>query len=304
MSNSGSSHHGISIESFERSVAAVLDRQVLGIRSVQPNRNTAGGTANNVPSGFLTGDASTLRMLSHPRLSYGRHRGPARQNSRRAAVVIVVYPHRTNGELCITLTRRPMTLSHHAGQVCLPGGQIESDETPTQAALREYHEELGIKADVRRHLGQLPPMYVFASDNLVDTLIVTADSPESDWVPDPVEVDSVIEMPLAALVELQTLRRKTSTPPSETPNDQIPNVPDQPPETSATASWSPRKRNRSGRNASTGAEFHFDFGYNALEFIDCEGRVSELWGATAMLLDQFAEIVCQAMRQMPPIDHS
>ncbi|MCL2803176.1 MAG: NUDIX hydrolase [Micrococcales bacterium] len=38
---------------------------------------------------------------------------------------------------------------------CLPKGHLESGETPAQAAVREVHEETGIRGTVVRHLGTI-----------------------------------------------------------------------------------------------------------------------------------------------------
>lgn len=208
-------------------------------------------------------DGGRLPPRMSPQLSYGRHRGPARIASRRAAVIIAVYPHRSSGELCLTLTRRPLTLSHHGGQICLPGGRIEQGESPLQAALREYEEELGVPVQMTRHLGCLPPIYVFASDNWVDTMIVTAEAPDIPWQPDPVEVDQVIEMPLRILFQLAI---------------------------------SERKKSRIGKGASGREVFQYRYGYPAIEFTDLDGRHRETWGATAMLIDAFGDVVSRASR--------
>lgn len=40
---------------------------------------------------------------------------------------------------------RAENLNRQPGEVCFPGGLIEKGETPLQAALRETHEEIGIK---------------------------------------------------------------------------------------------------------------------------------------------------------------
>jgi 8-oxo-dGTP pyrophosphatase MutT (NUDIX family) len=248
--------------------------------------------AENTFTGPLERDAyfSFPPSRVSPRLSYGRHRGPARINSRRAAVTIVIYPHRQTGQLCLTLTRRPITLAHHGGQICLPGGRVENGESAIQAALREYDEELGVTVDLIDDLGRLPPIYVFASDNIVDTVVVTAAAPPDRWRPDPVEVEEVIEMPLACLLELgpaeasgRPPRASQSTPPDLETSRQA-----------AVAEIFSQKRTRSGKVRDSGAVFRYSFGCRAIRFVDCEGHGREIWGATAMLIDQFADVLRRA----------
>ena len=195
-------------------------------------------------------------------------------------MIIVVYPQRITGQLCLTLTRRPMTLSHHGGQICLPGGQIEPGESVTQAALREYAEELGVPVNVSRKLGRLPPIYVFASDNLVETLVVTADRPSVDWQPNPVEVDEVIEMPIEILLDLGNVAA-AATNSNGLPGDPL--------------AISERKKAIIGKGASGGEVFQYRFGHPVIEFVDAEGRQRELWGATAVLVDAFSGVLCRAI---------
>ncbi|GAE77315.1 hypothetical protein JCM18918_3184 [Cutibacterium acnes JCM 18918] len=57
----------------------------------------------------------------------------------------------------IVLTRRPLSLRHHAGQVALPGGRAENtDETIVDTALREAHEEVGLDRRLVTVRGVLP----------------------------------------------------------------------------------------------------------------------------------------------------
>jgi 8-oxo-dGTP pyrophosphatase MutT (NUDIX family) len=135
-----------------------------------------------------------------PELAYGRHRGPSKRNSRQAAVAVALFYDPDHGFL-LPLTRRPNTLRHHGGQICFPGGRIELGETPVQAALREFEEELGLSPDLLKICGQLPKQYVYASDNEVTPVVCMLRKPESDWIPDPGEVDEVIHLPLAAILE-------------------------------------------------------------------------------------------------------
>src|SRR2546421_6106023 len=80
------------------------------------------------------------RVMAH-RLAYGRHHGPVPDNARRAAVLLAL--HLTPAGWSLPAILRPETMKAHAGQISLPGGLIESDETAVQTALREFEEELG-----------------------------------------------------------------------------------------------------------------------------------------------------------------
>lgn len=228
---------------------------------------TAFGTALSNALSRSTGETLMCRSRSRtaPRLSYGRHKGPARDDSRQAAVVCVIYPHRKTRQTCLTLTRRPVTLSHHGGQICLPGGKIEPGETSWNAALREYEEELGVPINDPVYCGSLTPIYVFGSDNVVETLVVVAESPQVDWQPDAVEVDQVIELPLETLGTAFENRLFT------------------------------QNQARSGKAANGDGVFHYEFGYQAISIRDIRGAEFEVWGATAMLLEELSDCLrnCQ-----------
>ena len=47
-----------------------------------------------------------------------------------------------NGEASMLFTLRTMHVGTHKGQVSFPGGHIDEGETPTEAALREFEEEV------------------------------------------------------------------------------------------------------------------------------------------------------------------
>jgi 8-oxo-dGTP pyrophosphatase MutT (NUDIX family) len=132
-----------------------------------------------------------------PELSYGRHFAPPLADMRQGAVLVLFHPSPIDWN--VTLTVRTTHLPAHAGQVSFPGGRIETGETPEQAALREYEEELG-SLDACEIVGQLPNVNVYASNFLVTpTVALTRDKPL--YRPNADEVADVIELPLAALAD-------------------------------------------------------------------------------------------------------
>ncbi len=148
-----------------------------------------------------------------PELTYGRHRGPATPDFRAAAVVALLYPH--GGDWHLPLTLRPKHLNDHAGQVSLPGGAREPGETDEQCALREMNEELGVGGAGIHVVGRLSELFVYASNFLVQPFVaVTADTPE--FLPNPIEVDELLEMPIVHLFDAtnygsHTITRRAAT---------------------------------------------------------------------------------------------
>lgn len=189
---------------------------------------------------------------SAPTLAYGRHRGPAPADARQAAVAIA-FLRRPDQSWIVPLTLRPTNLRHHAGQICFPGGGFEPGETPVQAALREFEEELGLLPVEPTVRGQLDPIYVYPSNHLVYPVVFTGGWPDSAWRPDPAEVDTVIELPLDKL---------------RCPRGPINQI----------------RSRKVFRESRLVGEYHFD----AVAYhVDQHG----IWGATAMLLRQLADIV-------------
>ena len=130
-------------------------------------------------------------------LSYGRHELPAPHNARRAAVLVLLYLDQGNWKL--PLTERPRTLATHAGQISLPGGEIEVGESVEEAALRELSEELQVPETGIALLGRLSTIYVFAS-NFVVTPCVATTSSRPPFRPQPSEVANLLEPTLVHLL--------------------------------------------------------------------------------------------------------
>ncbi len=68
---------------------------------------------------------------------------------------------RRNDTVNILLTKRNENLQHHPGQVCFPGGKVDSvDFSPAETAMRECMEELGIEKDKIKIHGMMKPIKV------------------------------------------------------------------------------------------------------------------------------------------------
>ncbi len=135
--------------------------------------------------------------------SGAERRAPSNQPTRQSAVLILM--HLTPGALSLPLTLRPTNLGHHGGEISLPGGGAEPcDKTLADTALREAEEELGISTTGVTVLGALTALYIAPSRNMVHPFIGwTPDLPPLD--PDPREVDAVLNVPLASLLNRNNL---------------------------------------------------------------------------------------------------
>jgi 8-oxo-dGTP pyrophosphatase MutT (NUDIX family) len=103
-----------------------------------------------------------------------------------------------SGEAALILTRRASGLENHAGQWALPGGRLEQDESPEQAALRELEEEVGLGLDSGDVMGRLDD-FVTRSGFLI-TPVVLWGGPNQTLKPNPAEVRSIHRIPVSELL--------------------------------------------------------------------------------------------------------
>lgn len=114
----------------------------------------------------------------------------------RAAVLVPL--HEREGEPHVLLTRRPIAMRHHAGQVSFPGGRIEPGEESLAAALREAHEEVGLEPARADVLGRLSETLVLMSAFRLTPWVASVPYPYP-YAAAPGEVDEILHVPLAAL---------------------------------------------------------------------------------------------------------
>ncbi len=123
------------------------------------------------------------------------------KNCRRAAVLLLLYPH--DGQLYTVLTERRHDLNDHPGQIAFPGGSRDGSETVAQTALREAQEEVGLDASRVEVLGRLTHIYIPPSHFCIQIVVGYTPEPPS-WRPNPAEVESLIEVPISRFLDPAT----------------------------------------------------------------------------------------------------
>ena len=108
------------------------------------------------------------------------------------------FPDSWKGQAAIVLTKRSPSLRDHAGQWALPGGRVETGESPEETALRELEEEVGLRIDPNRIVGRLDN-YGTRSGFLITPVVVWAGA-DTCLTANADEVASIHRIPLAELM--------------------------------------------------------------------------------------------------------
>ncbi len=116
-----------------------------------------------------------------------------------SAVLIPLYE--SDGQHHIVFIKRTETVKEHKGQISFPGGTCEDvDNTLLETALRECCEEIGLNSDAIEVLGELDDEITTTSNYIVTPFIGMIPWPYR-FVINPIEVDEIIEVPVAALLD-------------------------------------------------------------------------------------------------------
>lgn len=156
----------------------------------------------------LPGRAAQYLMAPRPRPGAEFYDSP-RPDSRRGGVLALFYPF--DDTVYLPLILRPTYPGVHSGQVGFPGGGAEEmDDDLAATALRETYEEIGVHPSQITLLGQLTPLYVFASNYIVQPTVAWTDY-RPEFKHDPFEVAQLLEVSLLSLLDPATRRTETRT---------------------------------------------------------------------------------------------
>jgi len=121
----------------------------------------------------------------------------------RAAVLV---PLVERGGPHVIFAKRTDRVGTHRGQISFPGGTIDpADPSPLDAALRESEEEVGLPRAAVEPLGALDDTETFATQFVITPWVGVVREPVV-WRPDGEEIEEVIEVPFASLVERANFR--------------------------------------------------------------------------------------------------
>jgi|SRR5690606_57873 len=115
------------------------------------------------------------------------------------AAVCIPLVQQTDG-LHVLFTRRSAKLYNHAGQICFPGGRIESTDTSyVEAAVRETWEEIGVEPRFVEFIGSQPSFLTSTRYTMKPMIGLLQQGYR--LVPDHREVAEIFEVPLDFLLD-------------------------------------------------------------------------------------------------------
>jgi 8-oxo-dGTP pyrophosphatase MutT (NUDIX family) len=144
--------------------------------------------------------------------------GPAPRLVRPSAVLAPLYDHPLPDGLggaeatgaYVVLTRRTWGLRTHQGEVSFPGGRVEPGEAPVDGARREAHEEIGLDPASVEIIGELDRLATVTSGSFIVPYVGILPG-RPDTVPSPHEVEAVLHVPLAELLDPAVFREERWT---------------------------------------------------------------------------------------------
>jgi 8-oxo-dGTP pyrophosphatase MutT (NUDIX family) len=124
---------------------------------------------------------------------------------RASAVLAPLYEH--DGEAHVVLTRRSSALRVHSGEVSFPGGGQDAGEPLADTARREACEEIGLDPASVTMIGELDHLSTITSNSFIVPFVgVLPGRPH--LTPSPAEVDAVLHVPLAELLDPAIFREE------------------------------------------------------------------------------------------------
>ncbi|WP_396181598.1 NUDIX hydrolase [Flavobacterium sp.] len=158
--------------------------------------------ANLKKEKLLATDAH-IKMAPLERITYLKDKSYTENVPKNAAVLLLVYPKNHIAHLALIV--RNTYPGVHSSQISFPGGKAElQDKTLEITALRETEEEVGVPMNKVKIIRQCSEIYIPPSNFLV-TPYLGFSKENLQFVPNPEEVQRVLELPIHQLLDDETI---------------------------------------------------------------------------------------------------
>jgi 8-oxo-dGTP pyrophosphatase MutT (NUDIX family) len=126
-----------------------------------------------------------------------------------AAVLLPLY--QKEGNCHLLFTKRTEGVAYHKGQICFPGGSSQKEDGGVEVtALRESFEELGIDAEDVEILGALDDEVTLTTNFVISPIVGSIPYPYQFKI-NPTEIDEIIEIPIAVLLNKDNFREEINS---------------------------------------------------------------------------------------------
>jgi len=150
----------------------------------------------------LPGVEAQHRMANN----FRRRSSDAPSDARIACVLLLLYPRDSQWHIVLIQRVSHDKRDRHSGQISFPGGKLEdTDPSLLGGALREAQEEVGVNVEKIQSLGRLTELYIPVSNFLVHPFVGFSKE-QPLFVPQPSEVQSILEVPVSTLQDPSTLQ--------------------------------------------------------------------------------------------------
>lgn len=150
-------------------------------------------------------DLDALRKRIEETLA-GRSRRVVEERGLVPAAVLLLLLDRAGPQ--VLFAKRTELVAHHKGQFSFPGGIVETrDGSRLETALREAREEIGLPSEAVEILGLLDDTETKATQFVI-TPFVGLIRKLVPYAPDGKEIEKVVEVPLAALLDPANFREE------------------------------------------------------------------------------------------------
>ena len=154
-----------------------------------------------------TNPGEFAQNIMKPKYVTAKNKSYINSNAIPSAVLVLLFKEKSIYKFCLTL--RSNNVEKHKGQISLPGGSQEKNESLESTALRETEEEIGIDKDTIYIIGKLTKLYVHVSNFCIYPFVGWTNNIARIKPSD--EVEKIFNVPLSDLLNENNEKHRQKT---------------------------------------------------------------------------------------------